>query len=111
MIVYGISTCDSCKKALKSLRDAGHDPTFRDIRAEPLTAAEIAEFVAEFGDAIVNCKSTTWRSLSDFLRAAEPEAQIEAQPTLMKRPVIRSGDGLTLGWDAEVAARHGARYP
>lgn len=108
MILYGIATCDTCKKALKALRESGHEAAFRDVRAEPLTEAEIAEFVTEFGDEIINRKSTTWRSISDFLRESEPEAQLAAQPTLMKRPVIRSEAGLTLGWSEDIAARHGA---
>lgn len=105
MILYGIPTCDTCKKALKALEAAGHAVTFRDVRAEPLTEAEISEFVTEFGDAIVNRASTTWRGLSDFIRASEPEAQLAAHPTLMKRPVIRSPQGLTLGWDDKVQAK------
>ena len=36
MILYGISTCDTCKKALKELERAGKDVTFRDIRSAPL---------------------------------------------------------------------------
>jgi arsenate reductase-like glutaredoxin family protein len=108
MILYGISTCDTCKKAMKALQAAGHAVTFRDVRAQPLGEAEIAEFVTEFGPAIINRQSTTWRSLSDFLRESEPEAQLAAQPTLMKRPVIRSDAGLTLGWDDAVRARLGA---
>lgn len=107
MIVYGISTCDSCKKALKALQNAGHAAQLHDIRANPLSETEIDEFVSTFGDAIINKKSTTWRSVSDFLRASEPEAQLAAQPTLMKRPVIRSDKGLTLGWDDEIAASYG----
>lgn len=108
MILYGISTCDTCKKAIKALQAAGHTVTFRDVRAEPLSEAEIAEFVTEFGPAIINRQSTTWRGLSEFLKASEPEAQLAAQPTLMKRPVIRSEAGLTLGWDDAVRARLGA---
>ena len=103
MILYGISTCDSCKKALKALEAAGHAVQFRDIRKDPLTAAEIAEMVAEFGPRLVNRQSTTYRSFSDFLRESEPEAQIAAQPTVMKRPVIRA-EKWHLGWDDEVQA-------
>jgi arsenate reductase-like glutaredoxin family protein len=105
MILYGLSTCDTCKKALKALEGAGHKVIFRDVRADPLSPAEIEEFVQAFGDAIVNRSSTTWRGLSDWLRASDPESQIAAQPTLMKRPVIRSDDGLSLGWDASVQAK------
>jgi len=103
MILYGIPTCDTCKKALKALEAAGKDVTFRDIRTQPLTEAEIAAIVGEFGSAAVNRQSTTYRGFSDFLKASEPEAQIAAQPTVMKRPVIQA-DRWYLGWDAATEA-------
>ncbi len=96
--LYGIKTCDTCRKALKALPEAA----FRDIRAEPLSAAERAEFIGAFGDALINRSSTTWRGLSEAERAQSPEALLAAHPTLMKRPVIRAGDALHLGWKANV---------
>ena len=48
MILYGLSTCDSCKRALKTLHAAGKEITFRDIRAEPLDAAEIEAMKREY---------------------------------------------------------------
>lgn len=104
MIVYGIPTCDTCKKALKALQAAGHDVAFRDVRAQPLSAAEIDEIVIEFGDRVINKQSTTYRAFSDFLRESEPEAQIAAQPTVMKRPVIKTDNGWFLGWDSATEA-------
>jgi arsenate reductase (glutaredoxin) len=105
MILYGISTCDTCKKALKALQAAGHDVTFRDVRANPLSSAEIDEIVTEFGDRVINKTSTTYRAFSDFLKVSDPEAQIAAQPTVMKRPVIRNGAEWHLGWDDAVQAK------
>jgi arsenate reductase-like glutaredoxin family protein len=105
MILYGIPTCDTCKKALKALQAAGHDVTFRDVRANPLTSAEIDEIVVEFGDRVINKTSTTYRAFSDFLKASDPAAQIAAQPTVMKRPVIRIGAEWHLGWDDAVQAK------
>ena len=105
MILLGISTCDTCKKAVKALQAAGHDVTFRDIRAEPLTTAEIFEIVTEFGDRAINKTSTTYRGFSDFLKMSEPEAQIAAQPAVMKRPVIRDGADWFIGWDDAVQAK------
>jgi arsenate reductase (glutaredoxin) len=102
MILYGISTCDTCKKALKTLEAAGREVIFRDIRANPLSEAEIDRIVSEFGDLAVNKQSTTYRGFSDFLKMSEPEAQIAAQPTVMKRPVIDSEGKLFLGWDDKV---------
>lgn len=99
MILYGIPTCDTCKKALKALEAAGHAVIFRDIRKEPLSDTEIARFVGEFGDRLINKSSTTYRAFSDFLRESEAEAQIAAQPTVMKRPLIEAEGKLFLGWD------------
>ena len=102
MILYGIPTCDTCKKALKALKDEGHEVIFRDIRAEPLSEIEWAEFLVEFGSALVNQKSTTYRGLSMWLRESEADAQLLAHPTLMKRPVLKFGNKLTVGWDTAV---------
>lgn len=108
MILFGLSTCDTCKTAQKALARAGHDVTFRDVRRDPLTAEEIAGIVGAFGDRAVNRQSTTYRSFSDFLRAADAEAQIAAQPTVMKRPVILHEGRWYLGWDSDVQAALGA---
>jgi len=104
MILYGISTCDTCKKALKALESAGKSVTFRDIRAVPLSEAEIDKIVMEFGDRAVNKQSTTYRGFNDFLKASDAEAQIAAQPAVMKRPVIEAQGKFFLGWDDAVQA-------
>lgn len=104
MILYGISTCDNCKRALKTIQAAGRDVAFRDIRRDPLSEAEIAQLVAAFGGRLVNRQSTTFRAMSEFLKAAEPEVQIAREPTVMKRPVIAHQGRFWLGWDDEVEA-------
>ena len=105
MILYGLATCDTCKKALKAL--AGHDVQFHDVRADPLTAEEIDQIVTELGDRAVNKQSTTFRGFSDFLRESEPEAQIAAQPAVMKRPVIHADGKWYVGWDSAVQSALG----
>lgn len=99
--LYGISTCDTCRKALASLRERG-DVTFHDIRKQPLSNMEIGRFLTAFGDKLVNRASTTWRGLSEEERSRSPQALLAAHPALMKRPVIESGDRLTLGWQEDV---------
>lgn len=105
--LYGLPTCDTCKKAKKALEAEGRAVMLRDVRAEPLSEAEWAVLLDKFGDDLVNRKSTTWRGLSDFLRESEADAQLAAQPTLMKRPVLQEGERLTLGWDDAVRAAWG----
>lgn len=105
MILYGLSTCDTTKKALKALQKAGKDVVFRDVRAQPMTSAEIDAIITEFGDRAVNKQSTTYRGFSDFLRESEADAQIAAQPTVMKRPIIQDGATWYLGWDEAIEAK------
>ncbi|NNL19388.1 MAG: hypothetical protein HKP37_11670 [Boseongicola sp.] len=105
-VLYGISTCDTCRKARKALESKGLEVRFRDVRAEPLSDGEIARFLAEFGGSLLNTRSTTWRGLSERERGGAPEALLAAHPTLMKRPVIEGPGGLTLGWDKAAQAAH-----
>ncbi len=105
MILYGLSTCDTTKKAIKALQRAGKDVVFRDVRAQPLTSAELDAILTEFGDRAVNKQSTTYRGFSDFLRESEADAQIAAQPTVMKRPIIQDGATWYLGWDDAIEAK------
>lgn len=102
MILYGLPTCSDCKAALRALDDQG--VTLRDIRADPLSAAEWAPLIAEFGDNLIDRKSQAYRNLNAWLRESETDAQLDAQPALMARPVITDGSRWTLGWDATAKA-------
>lgn len=104
MILYGIPTCDTCRKARAALAAAGHAVQVRDVRAEPLSAAETARFLEAFGEKLVNRSSTTWRGLSEAARAEAPAALLAAHPALMKRPVLVEGEKATLGWDKAAQA-------
>ncbi len=102
MMIYGLNTCAVCQKARKALEAEGKNVSFRDVRAEPLSEAELAELIAEFGDRLVDRKSNDYRALNDWLKNSEAEAQISAQPKVMARPVIRDQDMFYLGWDEAV---------
>ncbi|SHL70851.1 Arsenate reductase, glutaredoxin family [Roseovarius marisflavi] len=104
MIIYGISTCPASRRARKTLEAAGHAVEFRDVRAEPMSEAEWAELIAEFGERLVDRKSTEWHGLSDWLKHAEADAQLTAKPKLMVSPVIRNGESYYLGWDDTIEA-------
>jgi arsenate reductase-like glutaredoxin family protein len=104
MMIYGLSTCPICQRARKILEAEGKDVSFRDVRADPLSEAELAELIGEFGDRLVDRKSNDYRALNEWLKNSEAEAQIAARPKVMARPVIRDGDVLYLGWDDAVQA-------
>lgn len=101
--IWGLKTCDTCKKALKALPKA----RLRDVRADPLNADEIAYLLGRFGDKAVNRASTTWRTLDDAEKARDPAALLADHPALMKRPVIHAGEAVYLGWTPATRAALG----
>ena len=102
--LYGIKSCDTCRKAMKMLIESGRDVTFRDVREEPLTRETTERFLADFGEKLINDRSTTWRNLTETEKNHAPVDLLVSHPTLMKRPVIEGEDHLTLGWDKTVQA-------
>ncbi|MDF1853996.1 ArsC/Spx/MgsR family protein [Pseudooceanicola sp.] len=98
MIIYGIKTCDTCRKALKSLQNA----RLHDIRAEGFPPGLLERAEAAFGQDLLNTRSTTWRGLGTSERARPLRDLILAHPTLMKRPLIETQGRLYLGWGAAV---------
>jgi len=103
MEIYGLKTCDTCRKAIKALPDA----RFVDVRSDGVPAPVMAAARAVFGDALLNTRSTTWRGLSEAERGADPEHLLKSHPALMKRPLIADGDTLHLGWTKDVQAALG----
>jgi arsenate reductase (glutaredoxin) len=103
VILYGLKSCDTCRKALKSLPDA----RFVDVRSEGVPADVLKRAHAHFDGALLNTRSTTWRELSADERARPPLDLLAEHPTLMKRPLIENGDQLMLGWTADVRAALG----
>ena len=106
MRFFGLKTCDTCRKALKALTEAGFAPEVIDVRQDGVSAADQAQIIAEFGDAALNRASTTWRGLSDDEKAVDAALLLAAHPTLMKRPVIEQDGVWTIGWKADVQARY-----
>ena len=105
--VYGIRTCDTCRKAVKALVAAGQDAQLHDVRADPVGDDQLAVWLAAFGPDLVNRKSATWRGLDDATRALPDAALLAAHPTVMKRPVIVADGALHLGWGKPVQASFG----
>lgn len=104
MQLYGLKTCDSCRKAVKALPDV----TFIDVRSDGVPDKVLAAALERFGSALVNTRSTTWRGLSEAERSAAPIALLKEHPTLMKRPLMLDGETMYLGWTKEVQTAVGA---
>ena len=107
LTIYGLKNCDTCKKAIKALEEAGHELRFVDIRVDADLASKVPAWLSVVGGAaLLNKRSTTWRGLSEAEQttalAGEVEALLVAHPTLIKRPVIERGNEVTVGWTPAV---------
>jgi len=101
--LYGLKTCDTCRKALKSLPAAD----FVDVRKDGVPADVMEQAYAQFPDTLLNTRSTTWRGLSEEERARPPLELVAEHPSLMKRPLIEAEGRFFLGWNADVKSALG----
>lgn len=106
IVIYGLKSCDSCRKAVKLLDSKGAAYRFHDLRADGLPAGRLDAWVARLGwEALLNRRSTTWRELpaaqKENLDAARAAALMSGHPTLIKRPVVEAGDSLIVGFAPE----------
>jgi len=107
--LYGITNCDTVKRARAWLTEHGVDYRFHDFKKEGVPEAELDRWLVAPGwEALVNRRGTTWRRLDDATRAgvvdaASARAALLANPSLIKRPVVNWGGktGVSTGFDAE----------
>lgn len=105
--LHGIPNCDTVKKARAWLDANGREYRFHDFKKLGVPEAELDAWLASAGwERVLNRKGTSWRGLDEASRAAVVDAAsarplLLAQPSLIKRPVVRWSDGaITVGFDA-----------
>jgi Spx/MgsR family transcriptional regulator len=103
--LYGISNCDTVKRARAWLAEAGLAVEFHDFKKHGVPADQLPAWLAAFGrDKLVNRAGTTWRKLPEADRAgvvddASAIALMLREASVIKRPVVRWPSGrLTLGF-------------
>jgi arsenate reductase len=100
--VYGIKQCDTCHKALKWLSEHAIEHQFHDVREQGLSKAQVTTWAnSDYGEELLNRRSTTWRTLSQAQKDAHGEERIQLlvdNPTLIKRPVFVDGSVIAVGF-------------
>ena len=104
--LYGIKNCDTVKKARLWLDQNGIAYQFHDFRADGLTLAQISDFATRVDwNTLLNRSSTSWRQLraeqQSDLTLEKAIALMLKTPTLIKRPILDTGDKLIIGFKAE----------
>ena len=105
--LYGISNCDTCRKAKKWFNENGTKFDFLDFRKNELTQVQIEIWIDKIGlNQLINRRGTTWRNLPDELQDQVSKSKnvdvLLEFPTLMKRPIIEIDDHFLVGFDASV---------
>lgn len=103
--LYGIKNCDTVKKARAWLAAQQIDYRLHDFRSDGLAPAQLDSWLDELGwEALLNKRSTSWRQLPQATRqemdATTARAAMLANPTLIKRPLLDTGQARHLGFSA-----------
>ena len=106
--LYGITNCDTVKRARAWLDEHGIAYDFHDFKKAGVPADRLQAWVAAAGwERVLNRKGTTWRKLDPALQASVVDAGsaqtlMREQASVIKRPVVEWADGrITVGFDAE----------
>ena len=108
--VYGIPNCDTVKKARRWLETQGVDYVFHDFKKEGITQERLAKWADQVGwETLLNRKGTTWRQLPDSAKdgvdRVKAQEIMEKNTSVIKRPVVESGDRIVIGFDEDNFSR------
>ena len=108
--IHGIANCDTVKKARAWLDAHGVEYRFHDFKKLGAPSEMLERWAEAVGwETLLNRRGTTFRALPEADKADLDEAKalrlMEAQPSLIKRPVIADGEGkVTVGFlEAQLA--------
>jgi Spx/MgsR family transcriptional regulator len=104
--LYGISNCDTIKKARNWLRDHAIGYQFHDYRKQGVADDLLQSMAAQLGwEVMLNRRGTTWRALADEEKSKIDEAAalrlMRANPALIKRPILAHNGKLHIAFSEQ----------
>ena len=103
LTVYGIKSCDTCRRARKYLTGHNIEFQFHDLREDGLDIQMLERWSDRMGwQKLLNKQSLTWRKIpevdrNDMTRDKALAAMIDS-PTLVKRPVLETDKFIAVGF-------------
>jgi Spx/MgsR family transcriptional regulator len=109
LTLYGIPNCDTCKKAHKWLDANSIEHRFHDVRVDGLEQSLLQRWASNAGwEKLLNTRSMTWRGIPESQRQGMNEKRalklMLEHPTLIKRPVLDTGDAVLVGFSPAMYA-------
>lgn len=101
--IYGIKNCDTMKKARTWLDKKGVAYEFHDYKTAGIDRARLESWASQIGwETLLNRSGTTFRKLPEKDREGLDErkavALMQAQPAMIKRPVLDVEGKLIVGF-------------
>ena len=105
--LYGIPNCETVKKARNWLDGKGIAYNFHDYKKGGAEAVKLETWCAAKGwETILNRAGTTFKKLPDDSKSALDQvkaiALMQANPSMIKRPVVEGGKHLLVGFKPEI---------
>jgi arsenate reductase len=101
--VFGVKNSPATRAAERFFKDRRIDFQFVDLKKRPMAPGEIRRFVERFGlDQLLDTEGTAYiDSGLKYLKTSGDEllARVEKDPKLLKLPLVRSANGLSVGND------------
>ena len=107
VILYGIRNCDTVKKARAWLDQRGIEYRFHDYKVSGVDVERLKRWCGEVGwETLLNRAGTTFRRLppsdKDTIDEKRAVALMQAQPSVIKRPVVELKSKLVVGFKPEL---------
>jgi Spx/MgsR family transcriptional regulator len=112
MKVYGITNCNTVKKALDWLKANHVDYEFHDFKKLGISPEKLAEWDAKAGyEKFTNKQGLTWKQLDPEVKAGiktntDAFKLLQQKTSIIKRPVIEDSSFLFFGFDEDVYTKH-----
>jgi len=112
MKVYGITNCNTVKKALDWLKENHVNYEFHDFKKLGISTEKLKEWNDKAGyEKFLNKQGLTWKQLDPEVKesvkgADEALLLLQQKTSMIKRPVIEDGSFLFFGFDENVYAQH-----
>ncbi len=110
VVLYGLTACDTCKKARNWLKRHEVAHRFVDYREQRATPEQLKFWAQQVGgfDKLINRAGTTWRNLPVARRDPRTPPEwtllLKEHPTLVRRPVVVIGERVSLGFSDKLFA-------
>jgi Spx/MgsR family transcriptional regulator len=104
--LYGITNCDTMKKARRWLDQHEIAYRFHDYKKAGIDEKRLAQWIDTVGwEVLINRRGMMWRKLDESVKAKMDQATairvMLETPSIIKRPVLELGDKLQVGFTEE----------